>query len=108
MEVQPTPRVLCSIPICDQKDDAENCTGRQQFVDILGSTLALIVLSPVFGLIALAIKMTSTGPVLFRQERLGHYGEKFTLLKFRSMRTRLRQPNQPGIRQPVHRRKSTR
>jgi lipopolysaccharide/colanic/teichoic acid biosynthesis glycosyltransferase len=62
-------------------------SGVKRTMDILGSTLALIVLSPLFGLIALTIKMTSTGPVLFRQERLGHYGEKFTLLKFRSMRT---------------------
>jgi lipopolysaccharide/colanic/teichoic acid biosynthesis glycosyltransferase len=61
--------------------------GVKRAMDIIGSALALIVLSPLFGVIALAVKMTSTGPVLFRQERLGHYGEKFTLLKFRSMRT---------------------
>jgi lipopolysaccharide/colanic/teichoic acid biosynthesis glycosyltransferase len=61
--------------------------GVKRAMDISGSALALIVLSPLFGAVALAVKMTSKGPVLFRQQRLGHYGEKFTLLKFRSMRT---------------------
>ena len=55
-------------------------------IDIAGSLIALILLSPLFGLIALAIKLTSDGPVLFRQARLGHYGKKFELLKFRSMK----------------------
>ena len=56
-------------------------------IDIVGSSLALICGSPIFGAIALAIKATSKGPVLFRQERLGHYGRPFVVLKFRSMRT---------------------
>lgn len=56
-------------------------------IDILGSGAALTLLAPVFGLIAAAVKLTSKGPVLFRQERLGQYGKKFTVLKFRSMRT---------------------
>jgi lipopolysaccharide/colanic/teichoic acid biosynthesis glycosyltransferase len=55
-------------------------------IDVAGSALALILLAPLFGLIALAIKLTSEGPVLYRQARLGHYGKKFQLLKFRSMR----------------------
>jgi lipopolysaccharide/colanic/teichoic acid biosynthesis glycosyltransferase len=54
-------------------------------IDVLGSILALLLLSPVFLLIALAIKLTSGGPVLFRQVRVGQYGALFTLLKFRSM-----------------------
>ena len=54
-------------------------------IDVLGSILALLVFSPVFLLIALAIKLTSRGPVLFRQVRVGQYGALFTLLKFRSM-----------------------
>src|SRR5947207_3611310 len=54
-------------------------------IDVLGSILALLLLSPVFLLIALAIKLTSRGPVLFRQVRVGQYGNVFTLLKFRSM-----------------------
>jgi len=61
--------------------------GIKRVMDIVGSVLALILLSPFFGLIALAIKLNSKGPVLFRQERLGQYGNKFKLLKFRSMGT---------------------
>jgi lipopolysaccharide/colanic/teichoic acid biosynthesis glycosyltransferase len=56
-------------------------------MDVVGSAVALALLSPVFGAVALAIKLTSKGPVLFKQERLGQYGKKFTVLKFRSMRT---------------------
>ena len=47
---------------------------------------ALVVLSPVLALSAVAIKLDSPGPVLFRQERLGLKGRPFTMLKFRSMR----------------------
>ena len=56
-------------------------------IDVFGSSMALICGAPIFGAIALAIKATSSGPVLFRQERLGHYGRPFVVLKFRSMRT---------------------
>ena len=47
---------------------------------------ALAVLSPLMVLTAVAIKLDSPGPVLFRQERLGLKGRPFTMLKFRSMR----------------------
>jgi len=55
-------------------------------IDILGSAAALLVFAPFFAAIALIIKLTSKGPVLFRQERMGQYGKPFTFLKFRSMR----------------------
>jgi lipopolysaccharide/colanic/teichoic acid biosynthesis glycosyltransferase len=54
-------------------------------LDIVGSLLALLVLAPLMILIAIAVKLTSPGPVLFRQIRLGQYGKGFTFLKFRSM-----------------------
>ncbi|HUV68963.1 MAG TPA: sugar transferase [Terracidiphilus sp.] len=54
-------------------------------IDITGSALALILCSPFFLVIALAVKLTSKGPVLFRQQRVGQYGQCFTFLKFRSM-----------------------
>ncbi len=57
-------------------------------LDIAGSLLALIILSPLICLIAAAIKLTSRGPVLFRQMRLGQSGQGFTFLKFRSMYAR--------------------
>jgi lipopolysaccharide/colanic/teichoic acid biosynthesis glycosyltransferase len=59
----------------------------KRMIDIVGSGAALFFFSPFLAAIAAAIKLTSKGPVLFRQERLGHYGKKFTVLKFRSMRT---------------------
>src|SRR5207247_87874 len=54
-------------------------------MDIVGSVAGLILCLPVIVAVALAIKLTSKGPVLFRQVRLGQYGKKFTFLKFRSM-----------------------
>ena len=56
-------------------------------MDVVGSLLALILGFPVFLLVALAVKLTSRGPILFRQERVGQYGRKFSFLKFRSMYT---------------------
>ncbi len=57
----------------------------KRLMDMVGSVVGLILCLPVFVIIALAIKLTSRGPVLFRQVRLGQYGKKFTFLKFRSM-----------------------
>jgi lipopolysaccharide/colanic/teichoic acid biosynthesis glycosyltransferase len=54
-------------------------------IDVLGSAVLLACLSPLLAIIAAAIRLDSTGPVLFRQERLGQYGRPFTFLKFRSM-----------------------
>ncbi|HEY3707156.1 MAG TPA: sugar transferase [Terracidiphilus sp.] len=54
-------------------------------VDLLVSGVSLLILSPLFLAIAVAIKLTSKGPVLFKQQRVGQYGKLFTVLKFRSM-----------------------
>lgn len=54
-------------------------------MDIIGSLAALVLFSPFFLVIPILIKLTSPGPVLFRQERLGQFGKKFNFLKFRSM-----------------------
>ncbi len=61
--------------------------GMKRAMDIAGSALALLLLSPLLAAIAVAIRLTSKGPILFRQERLGQCGKRFRLLKFRSMRT---------------------
>ena len=58
----------------------------KQAMDIFGSALLLILCAPLLLVIALAIKASSKGPVLFRQQRVGQYGRRFTFLKFRSMR----------------------
>ncbi len=54
-------------------------------MDILGSAAALVLLSPVFLAVAVLVRLSSRGPILFRQERLGQFGKSFTFLKFRSM-----------------------
>lgn len=60
-------------------------TYGKRALDILAATAGLILLSPVFGLVACCIKLTSRGPVLFRQVRIGKDGRPFRILKFRSM-----------------------
>lgn len=54
-------------------------------LDVIGSTIGLVLTSPVLALVALAVRLESPGPVLFRQQRLGLGGRPFTLYKFRSM-----------------------
>jgi exopolysaccharide biosynthesis polyprenyl glycosylphosphotransferase len=54
--------------------------------DILLSSCLLLVLSPLLAVISIAVKVTSSGPVLYRQRRVGLRGRPFTMLKFRTMR----------------------
>ena len=54
-------------------------------MDVVGSLGALAVFSPLLIAIAAAVKLSSKGPVIFRQQRVGQYGRRFTFLKFRSM-----------------------
>ncbi len=58
---------------------------KNNLFDTLGSVLGLLLFSPLFLIIALAIKATSPGPVFFRQERVGLNGKTFLFYKFRSM-----------------------
>ncbi|MFF4892730.1 sugar transferase [Micromonospora chersina] len=58
----------------------------KRVMDVVGAALLLVLFSPVIAVIAVAILMTSGGPVLFRQVRPGLHGEPFTLHKFRTMR----------------------
>ncbi|WP_168123463.1 sugar transferase [Paenibacillus sp. HB172176] len=59
----------------------------KRLVDILLSVIGLIILSPLFLLIIVAIKLDSRGPVLFKQKRVGIHKTHFYILKFRTMRT---------------------
>jgi lipopolysaccharide/colanic/teichoic acid biosynthesis glycosyltransferase len=74
-----------------------NWLGRawKRFFDLTVAIAAVIVLAPMFGLIAVAIKLSSRGPVFFRQERIGWQGRKFRIIKFRSMVR-----NAPYVRNP--------
>jgi lipopolysaccharide/colanic/teichoic acid biosynthesis glycosyltransferase len=57
----------------------------KRFLDIVGSVLFLIILSPLFIIISIAIKMNSPGKILYKQLRVGKEGKLFYLYKFRSM-----------------------
>ena len=57
----------------------------KRVIDIVISGLAIVVLSPVLLLIAIAIKLDSKGPVLFKQKRVGKNKSHFMIYKFRSM-----------------------
>ena len=73
-------------PDLHQKNKANGAARLiKRVIDIAGSLAALILSSPTFLAIAIAIKLTSKGPILFKQERIGQYGARFTFLKFRSM-----------------------
>ncbi|MGH9512779.1 MAG: sugar transferase [Terriglobales bacterium] len=57
----------------------------KRVMDLVGSVLAIVIFSPLFAAIALAIKLTSKGPILFQQKRIGRHGVPFMFMKFRSM-----------------------
>jgi lipopolysaccharide/colanic/teichoic acid biosynthesis glycosyltransferase len=68
-----------------QPTDSSRPSRWKRPLDILGSLSALIVLSPLLLFIAVRVKLSSPGPVLYRQKRVGRFGKEFTFLKFRSM-----------------------
>ena len=58
----------------------------KRIVDIVGSVFAIVLVSPIMLITAIAIKLTSKGPVFFSQERVGLHNKSFKMYKFRSMR----------------------
>ena len=60
-------------------------TITKRAIDVVGSVLGLLLAAPLFLLAALAVKLSSEGPVFFRQKRVGRHGTPFVFLKFRSM-----------------------
>lgn len=67
----------------------------KDFLDLVASIIGVALLSPLLIVVALLIKATSRGPVVFKQERIGRGGKKFQLYKFRSMKVN----NDSGIHQ---------
>jgi sugar transferase (PEP-CTERM system associated) len=58
----------------------------KRLIDLLAAGVGLLIAAPVMALVAVAVKLTSPGPAVYRQERVGQHGRVFTVLKFRSMR----------------------
>ena len=80
------PTIAKLYPDLVQREEAKKVSRViKRATDVAGSSMALIILSPIFLAIAVAIKLSSPGPILFRQKRVGQYGVPFTFLKFRSM-----------------------
>jgi lipopolysaccharide/colanic/teichoic acid biosynthesis glycosyltransferase len=86
-ESNPEANVALYPDISRKEDSKKLAFGIKRAMDIFGSATALVFAAPLLAAIAIAIKLTSKGPILFRQERLGQYGQPFTFLKFRSMYT---------------------
>jgi exopolysaccharide biosynthesis polyprenyl glycosylphosphotransferase len=78
---------VASIPVCTFYAKSNDGWRRlvRRAIDIVFSVIILLLLLPLFLFVAIAIKMDSRGPVIYRQQRCGKDGRKFTLYKFRSM-----------------------
>ena len=73
--------------LCRERNESMYQNGIKRVIDFLLSLVGLIVLSPLFVVIALIIKISSPGPVFFKQKRVGKNKTYFSILKFRTMRT---------------------
>ncbi len=72
--------------IMEQSISLKCARASKRVIDVIGSLFAVLVFFPFFVGISLLIKLSSRGPVLFKQERVGESGKTFTFLKFRSMK----------------------
>ena len=96
--VLPSPRVCCGVHLTSltQPGLKAHQLAVKRVLDMVCSGLGLIVVSPLLALLAIAVKTTSKGPFLFRQERVGLGGKRFMILKFRSM-TRNAESERPNV-----------
>ncbi len=69
-----------------RKKDTRTDSGLKRAIDVVGSFLAILLFLPLLLTIALLVKCTSKGPILFCQQRMGRYGKAFCFYKFRTMR----------------------
>lgn len=73
------------IALADLEPRTTQYTFWKRVTDIVASAALLAAVSPILAATAIAVKLTSSGPILYRQKRIGEYGEEFEMLKFRSM-----------------------
>lgn len=97
MPLHPGIEEFGGIPLVRVRASPQQGTARleKRIVDLVFSGAAMVLLAPVFGIIALLVKATSPGPVLYRQARLGMDGREFSLVKFRTMRNDAEKENEP-------------
>ncbi len=95
--------VFSGMPLINLRDPALSAYQRlvKRAFDLVIGTLALIAASPAMALIALAIRLDSPGPSIFRQKRVGENGRLFTMYKFRSMRADSDTPRLPQANTPL-------
>ncbi len=83
------PDARASGPVGDVLSDLQRSriseSAAKRIIDIVGATLALLLFLPLLACIALAVRLESGGPVIFKQRRTGHRGRTFTIYKFRTM-----------------------
>ncbi|MDD2730667.1 MAG: sugar transferase [Candidatus Portnoybacteria bacterium] len=79
---------LGGVPLLELKRTALDGWGRilKRLIDIVGATFALIIFSPLMALVALMVKIGSSGPVIYKNQRVGPKGKIFNTYKFRSMK----------------------
>ena len=84
---QATVEDFAGVPMINLRNPALNAVQRliKRVFDLLIGGIVILIISPLLGLVALAIKMDSDGPVIFRQQRVGENGRLFDMFKFRSM-----------------------
>lgn len=82
-----TSSTIAGIPVIEVKRTRLEGWGRlyKRTLDVIGSLFLIVLTSPIMLLAALAVILESKGPAIFRNERVGRHGEKFDVLKFRSM-----------------------
>lgn len=89
MVTRPRMRNVAGEPLIDisHVDTSAFTVNAKRLADVCLSAVTLVILSPLYLALAIAVKRSSPGPVIYRQERIGHHKKPFFILKFRTMYT---------------------
>lgn len=88
-------QVSVDMEICDGMNAEARAVKR--VCDVAGALLGLVVLSPVYLIVYVLLKLEGAGPVIFRQERIGYKGKPFHILKFRTMKVGSEKDGMPRL-----------